>query len=72
MDTKNRLVFHQSCGDGEVNEMGKGDPNLQTLSYKINESWRCNIEYGDYAQQYSIVYLKVAVRVNLRSSHHKK
>ena len=28
MDTKNRLVFHQSCGDGEVNEMGKGDPNL--------------------------------------------
>ena len=38
----------------------------------INEPLGCNIQHGNYSEQYSIVYLKVAKRIDLKSSHHKE
>ena len=35
-------------------------------------SWGCNVQHGGYSLQYYIAYLKVAKKVNLKSSHHKK
>lgn len=29
--------------------MGEDDEKLQTSSYKLNKSWRCNVQYGDYS-----------------------
>ena len=33
--------------------------------------WGYNVQCDDYGQQDSIMYLKVAKRVNLKNSHHK-
>lgn len=44
---------------GEPDEGGK---KVQTSSYKL---WGCNVQHGNYSQQYSIVYLKIAKKVNL-------
>lgn len=45
---------------------------VQTSSYKLNKSWGCTVQRGDYSSQYCVVYLKVSKRVDLKSSHHKK
>ena len=31
-----------------VLKMGEGGQNVQTSTYKINKSWRCNIQSDDY------------------------
>ena len=31
--------------------MGDGGQKLQTSSYKINKSWGCNVQHGDYSLQ---------------------
>ena len=51
----------------EVGKTGKGSQKVQTSSYRINKSWGCNVQHGDYC----IEYLKVAKTGDL-SSHHKK
>ena len=51
-------------------KMGGGGQKVQTSSYKINKSWRYNVQHGGYIT--NPVYLKVSRRVNLESSHHKK
>ena len=38
----------------------------------INEPLGCNTQHGDYSEQYSIAYVKVAKRVDLKCSHHKE
>ena len=38
----------------------------------INEPLGCNIPHVNYSKQYSIVYLKVAKRIDLKSLHHKE
>ena len=44
--------------------MGEGDQKVQTSSYKINKSWKCNVQHGDYRYHidtiYCIKHLKVA------------
>ena len=40
--------------------------------YKINESWGWNIQHGDDGQQCWIAYVKVAKRIDLKSSQCKK
>ena len=52
--------------------MSEGGQKVQISRYKINKSWRCNIQHGDYSLQYRRAYLKDAKRVDLKSSHHKK
>ena len=66
--------------------MGEASQRVPTSSYKINKSWRCSAQLGDYmcvcvcvcvyiyiyAHAYCIVYLKVVKRAGLKSSHHKK
>ena len=52
--------------------MGERGEKVQTSSYKINQPWECNVQHGDCSQQQCVVYLKVAKKVNLESSHHKK
>ena len=53
-----------------VGEMGQGGQKVQTSSYKINQSWECNVHHDDYCQQYCIIHTKVAKRLN--SSHQDK
>lgn len=38
----------------------------------INKSWGCSVQPGDYSLQYCVLYLKVAKRVDLKSSYHQK
>lgn len=40
-------------------------------SYKISQSWGCNVQHGDHSQD-CIVYVKVSKRVTLKSAHHRK
>ena len=51
-------------------EMGEGSQKAQTSSYKINKSWGCNVQHGNYVN--NDVYLKVFKRVDLKSAHLKK
>ena len=32
-----------------MGKMGEGVQKVQTSSYKINESWGCNVQHGDYS-----------------------
>ena len=32
-----------------VDEMDEGDQEVQTSSCKINKSWGCNVQHGDYS-----------------------
>ena len=52
--------------------MGSGGQKAQTSIYKMNKSWRHNIQHDDYSLKYHDIYLKVAKRVDLKSFHHKK
>lgn len=45
-DTENRWVV-SALGDLGVSEMGEGDQNLQTSSYKMNKACGCNVQHGD-------------------------
>ena len=51
------MVAKGWVGAGWLEEMDGGE--VQTSSYKINKFWGCNV------QQYCIVYLKVAKRLDL-------
>ena len=53
---------------GEVEESVQG---VQSSSYKMNKFWGCDVQHGDYCWKYCTAYLKVAKRVDLKSSHHK-
>ena len=45
----------QVCGGGgrgvcgKMGEMSQGGAKVQTSSCKINKSWECNIQHGDYS-----------------------
>ena len=43
----------------QVDKRDEGGQKLQTSSYKINKSWRCNVQHGDYSQEHCIACLKV-------------
>ena len=61
IEVENNIVIAR----GEVWGLGEMDENgqkMQTSRYKINKFWECNVLHGDYSQQCSIVYLKVARR----------
>ena len=36
-------------GGGGVGEIGEGGQKAPTSSYKINKSWGCNPQHGDYS-----------------------
>ena len=55
-----------------MGEMGEKGQKVEISSYKMSKSWGCNVQHGDYSQEYCIVYLKVARGVDLKSSHHQK
>lgn len=42
------------------------------LVIRIDKTLKCKVQYGDCNSPYCIVYLKVAKRGNLKSSHHKE
>ena len=48
MDTKSRLVIVRNRIE-KVVEVDEGDQKAKTGSYKINESWRCNLQHSDYS-----------------------
>lgn len=49
----------------KVREMDEGSHKVQISSYKINRSWGCNVQKGDYSYNTIVHILKVAERVNL-------
>ena len=51
---------------GEIGEDGGRVYKLLVINYKF---WGSNAQHGS---QYWVVYLKVAKRINLKSSHHSK
>lgn len=40
------------CG---VGIMGEGSQKVHTSSYKMNESWGCNIQHGDHSE-HTVLY----------------
>lgn len=55
----------------EGEEMSEGRVKRCKLPI-INKSQRCNAQHDDYIIVNIMVYLKVAKRINPKSSHHKK
>ena len=52
---------------------GHGGQRVQICDYKPSKSWGSDVHHGyDYGQQYCIMFQKVAERVTLKCSHHKK
>ena len=49
----------------------EGHQKVQTTRYIINESWNVIYSMGTIVYN-AILYLKVARRIDLKSSHHKK
>ena len=48
INVENRLVVAKGESGWEVSKMSEEGQKVQTYSYKINKSWRCNVQYGDY------------------------
>ena len=48
--TENRMVVARGEGCLGVGKTGEGGQVVQTSSYKINKSWGCNVQHGDYSQ----------------------
>ena len=46
--------------------MSEGGQKVQTYSYKINNSWGCNVQHGDTVND-TLVYLNVAKTGDLKS-----
>ena len=49
IDTENRLVVTRFGENGVGGKMGEGGQKVQISRYKINKSWGCNIQHGDYS-----------------------
>ena len=47
----------------------EGGQKAETSSY---EFWECNVHHGDNSEQFCVIYLKVAKRVDLKISLHKR
>ena len=47
-DTKNRLMVAKGGRVG-VGKMGECGQKIQMPSYKINKSWGCKVQHGDYS-----------------------
>ena len=46
LDIENKLVVARGQ---VVGKMGEGGQKVQTSSYKINKSWGCDVQHGDYS-----------------------
>ena len=55
-----------------MGEMGERHQKVRTSSSKTNKSRGCQGMPGDCSSEYRSAYSKVAKRVGLKSSHHKK
>ena len=61
----------RSSGYG-VGVMGEWGENAQTSSYKINKSYRSDVQHGGYSLQHYIAYLTMVKMIDLKRTHHKK
>lgn len=52
--------------------MGEWRQKEQNCSYKINNSQGFKVQHDNYNRYYDIIYLEVAEREDLKSSHCKK
>ena len=55
-----------------MDKMNEGVQNMQISSYKITKSWGNNVQHSEYHQQYYIVHLEVAKRVDLKRFYQRK
>ena len=64
----------QRWGWVRVGEMGKRGEKAQISSYKINMSWVCNVQPGDYLTIAYLYYIFESCfkMVKLKSFHYKK
>lgn len=68
-ETNCMLVAARGWGVGETRDGGE---RVQSVSCKMNKFRGSNGQHGDCSQQYSLIYLKVAKRIDLKYSHHPK
>ena len=53
--------------------MGESRQNVQTSSYKISNSWGCNIQHGNYNYNNTALYIRKLLEiVDLKNSYQKK
>ena len=58
---------------GGQRRVGQVGQKVQTSSYrKINKSWGCNVQHGETIVNNCTVYVKVAKKGDLKSSHLRK
>ena len=68
-ETENIWVFAR---DWEGRKRGGVSKRVQTSSYEMNVFWGSDVHPGDCSQQYCVIHFKVAKKVNLKNSHHRK
>lgn len=51
--------------------MGEGGPKVHTSNYKVSQFGGCNVQHGDYSQQYCNVYLENGKR-DLKGFHQEE
>ena len=54
-----------------LGKMGEGGQKMQTLNFKVSQSWGCNIQHGNHSLKHCIGYLKISKR-DLKSFHQQK
>lgn len=52
--------------------MGEGGPKVHTSNYKVSQFGGCNVQHGDYSQQYCTVYLEIGKREDLKGFHQEE
>lgn len=52
--------------------MGESSVTVETSICKMSKSWGLNVQHIDCSERYCIVYVKVAMRLNLRVITRKK
>lgn len=67
-EKQHRLVVVRG-GGWRIGDMDEGNQNVQTSSYKIIRSLRCNVQHGGV---YTVLHIEKLLRADLKSPHHKK
>ena len=69
-----KWVNEQRSQYAEINEKKHRQKPTKGINFqfKMNQAWGCNVQDGDYDQQYCVVYSEFAKRIDLKTSRHKK
>ena len=68
IETESQTLFATGDSAAGMNEIGKGNSEKQTSSYKINESWGWNVQCGGIANNNVISLYSKEGSQNVKSS----